>query len=128
MLDANGWELLDMLPASTPGVSTSIHASAEELHCILHVFNNPFTQYRHGKEEEQLRAQFYSKVHKLGQMQQLDGVGPVDNRPSTNKLHPFTQRVACACDIFHVWDSTLILYPAPLSKVGAYGITAFFVC
>ena len=25
-------------------------------------------------------------------LKKIDGVGPVDNRPSTNKLHPFVQK------------------------------------
>ena len=37
----------------------------------------------------------------------LDGVGPVDNRPSTDKLHLFVQKKKCdmwhvTCDMWHV--------------------------
>ena len=32
----------------------------------------------------------------------LDGVGPVDNRPFTNKLHHFVQKNKKTCDTWHV--------------------------
>ena len=32
----------------------------------------------------------------------IDGVGPADNRPSTNKLHHFVQRKKITCDTWHV--------------------------
>ena len=33
---------------------------------------------------------------------QLDGVGPVDNRPSTNNLHHFVKKKKMTCDTWHV--------------------------
>ena len=31
-------------------------------------------------------------IKKIGKEKKLDGVGPVDNRPSTDKLHPFVRK------------------------------------
>ena len=36
----------------------------------------------------------------------LDGVGPVDNRPSTNKLHQFVQKKQKKHDMWHVTPDT----------------------
>ena len=63
----------------------------------------------------------------------LDGVGPIDNRPSTNKLHHFTKKkcdiwlVTCdmwhitydtwhaTCDMWHVWGWTWYQNFSPLA-------------
>ena len=47
------------------------------------------------------------KAHRLNELiNELDGVGPVDNRPSTNKLHHFVEeeekREEKNCDMWQV--------------------------
>ena len=42
--------------------------------------------------QENLAKYLKSVVKQKGCVSKLDGVGPVDNRPSTNKLHHFVQK------------------------------------
>ena len=37
----------------------------------------------------------------------LNGVGPIDNKPSTNKLHLFLKKMCDICDTWHVTCDTL---------------------
>ena len=48
-----------------------------------------------------------AKVRKEGMLRKLDGVGPIANRPSTDKLHHFVrQKKNLKCDMWHVTYDT----------------------
>ena len=40
----------------------------------------------------QVQRNAVQSPHDFGMYLKLDGVGPVDNRPSPNKLHPFVKK------------------------------------
>ena len=45
-------------------------------------------------------------IYDLVRLIKLDGIGPVDNRPSTNKLHHFVKKKWKKCDIWHMTRDT----------------------
>ena len=44
----------------------------------------------------------FTLYNRVEWLHKLDGVGPVDNRPSTNKLHQFVKKKHVTCDMWHV--------------------------
>ena len=45
-------------------------------------------------------------LRNLQEAKKLDGVGPVDNRPSTNKLHHFVRKLHVTHDMRHMTRDT----------------------